>query len=120
MHPGQRLIEAQHIDVLADHLARVARGEITRLIINMPPRSLKSFATSIALPTWLLGKNPNRQIISVAGTKELAADFEAATKALVATSRCRALFPHLKLEGRSATSACPTVADASRRRSVAR
>ena len=101
MHPGQRLVEAQHIDVLADHLARVARGEITRLIINMPPRSLKSFATSIALPTWLLGKNPNRQIISVAGTKELAADFEAATKALVASSRCRALFPHLKLEGRS-------------------
>jgi hypothetical protein len=101
MHPGQRLIEAQHIDILADHLARVARGEITRLIINMPPRSLKSFATSIALPTWLLGKNPNRQIISVAGTKELAADFEAATKTLVSSSRCRALFPHLKLEGRS-------------------
>ena len=39
--PGQRLVEAPQIDVLADHLARVARGEITRLIINMPPRSLE-------------------------------------------------------------------------------
>ncbi len=101
LHPGQRLVETPHIDVLADYLSRVARGEITRLIINMPPRSLKSFATSIALPTWLLGKNPGRQIMSVAGTKELAADFEAATKTLVASQRCRALFPHLKLEGRA-------------------
>lgn len=100
LHPGQRLVETPHIDVLADHLARVARGEITRLIINMPPRSLKSFATSIALPAWLLGKDPTRQIMSVAGTKQLAADFEAATNALIATPRCRALFPHMKFEGR--------------------
>lgn len=100
LHPGQKLVETPHIDVLADYLARVARGEITRLIINMPPRSLKSFATSIALPTWLLGKDPTRQIMSVAGTKELSRDFEASTKALLASSRCRALFPHLKLDGR--------------------
>lgn len=101
LHPGQRLVESRHIDVLADYLTRVARGEITRLIINLPPRSLKSLATSIALPAWLLGKSPRLQIMSIGGTKELAADFEAATKALVASSRCRALFPHLKLEGRS-------------------
>ncbi|PPD31325.1 MAG: hypothetical protein CTY20_00905 [Hyphomicrobium sp.] len=100
LHPGQRLVEATHIDILADHLDRIARGEITRLIINMPPRSLKSFSASIALPTWLLGKDPTRQIMSVAGTRELAADFETATRTLVAAPRCRALFPHLKLEGR--------------------
>ena len=101
LHPGQRLIESPHIDILADYLTRVARGEITRLIINLPPRSLKSLATSVALPAWLLGKNPRRQIMSIGGTKELATDFEAATKALVASSRRRALFPHLTLEGRS-------------------
>jgi len=100
LHPGQKLVETPHLDVIADYLARVARGEITRLIINMPPRSLKSLATSIALPTWLLGKDPKRQIMSVAGTKELARDFETATKALAASPRCRALFPHLRLDGR--------------------
>ena len=71
LHPGQKLIDTPHIDVPADHLARVARGDITRLIINMPPRSLKSFSASVALPAWLLGRDPTRQIISVAGTKEL-------------------------------------------------
>lgn len=100
LHRGQPLIDSWHINVLADHLARVARGEITRLVINMPPRSLKSIATSVALPVWLLGKNPKRQILSVAGTKALAADLEAASRALVSSARCRALFPHLEFEGR--------------------
>lgn len=101
LHPGQKLVETPHIEVLADTLARVARGEITRLIINLPPRSLKSFATSIALPSWLLGKDPTKQIMSVTGTRELSADFETATRTLLGSARCRALFPHLKLEGRT-------------------
>lgn len=100
LHPNQTLIEAPYIDMLADHLVRVARGEITRLIINMPPRSLKSFATSVVLPAWLLGRDPTRQIISVAGTKELAADFENATSTLIKAPRCRAIFPHLTPENR--------------------
>lgn len=100
LHPGQKLIDTPHIDVLTDHLARVARGEITRLIINMPPRSLKSFSASVALPAWLLGRDPTRQIISVVGTKELASDFEAATRELIKGPRCRAVFPHLTPDGR--------------------
>ena len=100
MHPGQKLIETPHIDVLADHLVQVANGQITRLIINMPPRSLKSFSTSVALPAWLLGRDPTKQIISVTGTRELAADFEMATRQLPTTPRCRAIFPHLQPDGR--------------------
>lgn len=100
LHQGQKLVETPHIDILADHLVRVASGEITRLIINMPPRSLKSFSTSIALPAWLLGRDPTKQIISVAGTKALASDFELATRELIKSPRCRAVFPHLTPEGR--------------------
>lgn len=100
LHPGQKLIETPHIDVLADHLTRVARGEITRLIITMPPRSLKSFAASIALPAWLLGKYPTKKVMSVAGTRELAADFDLATRTLFNSARYRGLFPHIKNDGR--------------------
>lgn len=100
LHPQQNFVDAAHIHVLADYLTRVAKGEIKRLIINMPPRSLKSFSTSIALPTWLLGRDPTKQIISVAGTRELAADIEMATRSLMATPRCQSLFPHLKPGGR--------------------
>jgi len=52
-----------HIDCVCEHLRAVERGEIQNLIINMPPRSLKSVAVSIAWPAWLLGQNPSEQII---------------------------------------------------------
>ena len=100
LNPKPPLVDTWHIDVLADHLERVAKGEITRLIINLPPRSLKSLAASIALPVWMHGRNPELKIMSIAGSRELAGDFERATQELLRSQRCRALFPHLKAEGR--------------------
>ncbi len=96
LYPGTPLVDSWHIEVLADHLARVARGEITRLIINMPPRSLKSFTTSVAFPVWLLGRNPTQQIIVAAGTRDLTIDLATLTDNLMGLPRCQGLFPHLK------------------------
>lgn len=100
LNPKTELVETWHIDVLADYLERVSKGEITRLIINLPPRCLKSLAASIALPVWMHGRNPELKIMSIAGSRELAGDFERATQDLLRSPRCRALFPHLKPEGR--------------------
>lgn len=100
LHPGQPLVDAWHIDVVAEHLERVAKGEITRLIINLPPRSLKSLSASIALPVWMLGRDPRLKIMSVAGSRDLARDFETASRSLIASQRCRALFPYLRMEDR--------------------
>lgn len=99
LHPGQALVDTWHIDVVAEYLDRVARGKIKRLIINLPPRTMKSLSTSIALPVWLLGRNPRLKIMSVAGTRELTRDFDQATRELIGSPRCRALFPHLKIGG---------------------
>ena len=101
LNPNQQLIDTWHIDVLAGYLERVAKGEITRLVINLPPRSLKSLAASIALPVWMHGRNPGLKIMSIAGSRELAGDFERATQDLIKAPRCQALFPHLKPEGRA-------------------
>ncbi len=96
LNANTSLIDTWHIDVIADYLDRVAKGEITRLIINLPPRCLKSLAASIALPVWMLGRDPNLKIMSIAGSKELGGDFERATLDLMKSERCRGLFPHLK------------------------
>jgi hypothetical protein len=48
-----------HIEVLAADLEACRRGEIKRLIINVPPRSLKSHCATVAFPAWLLGQNPS-------------------------------------------------------------
>jgi hypothetical protein len=44
-----------HIEVIAAELEACWRGETKRLIINVPPRSLKSQAASVAFPAWLMG-----------------------------------------------------------------
>jgi hypothetical protein len=56
--PGQTYIPTWHIEAIARQLERVRSGELTRLIINMPPRSLKSIAASVAFPAFILGLEP--------------------------------------------------------------
>jgi len=70
--PGQRYVSGWHIDAVAWRLERVRRGEIRRLIINMPPRSLKSIAASVAFPAFVLGLDPSRRIICVSYSGDLA------------------------------------------------
>ena len=53
--PGQAFVPAWHLQAIGWQLERVRRGEIRRLIINMPPRSLKSVAGSVAFPAFVLG-----------------------------------------------------------------
>ena len=45
-------IEGKHHRVIAEKLEKVARGEIKRLIINMPPRHSKSEFASYLMPAW--------------------------------------------------------------------
>ena len=60
-----RLVPNWHLEAIADALEKVMRGEILRLLILLPPRSLKSILTSVALPAYILGHDPPR-VFSVA------------------------------------------------------
>ena len=51
-------ISGRHHKIMADAFERVARGELKRLIINMPPRHTKSEFASYLLPAWFLGRFP--------------------------------------------------------------
>jgi predicted phage terminase large subunit-like protein len=70
--PGQTFIRSWHLEAIAYQLERVRRGEIKRLIINMPPRSLKSIMASVAFPSFILGLDPTRRIICASYSGELA------------------------------------------------
>lgn len=61
--PGSEYKPNWHVECITEHLQAVERGEIRSLIINMPPRFLKSICVSIAWPAYLLGRNPTTQII---------------------------------------------------------
>jgi predicted phage terminase large subunit-like protein len=63
---------AAHQLLLISYLEKIARGEINRLIVCMPPGSAKSTYTSILLPPWFLANNPHKSIIAASHTIELA------------------------------------------------
>ena len=54
-----------HIELIAAQLAAVHYGRIRRLLVNLPPRHLKSHLASIAFPAWCLGHRPDIQILCV-------------------------------------------------------
>jgi hypothetical protein len=60
-----------HIEVIGAALEDCRQGRMRRLIINVPPRSLKSLTASVAFPAWLLGHNPSTKIISASYGQDL-------------------------------------------------
>jgi len=82
--------------VLGSSLARCLQGGRRRLIVNMPPRTLKSSYASVALPAYALAVRPELKIICIAGHRGLANDHHAKTLALMTHPSYRALFPHVK------------------------
>jgi predicted phage terminase large subunit-like protein len=71
LNPETPFLRNWHIQLIAAKLEACRRGEIKRLIINVPPRSLKSLCTSVAFVAWLLGHNPSEQIVCVSYSQEL-------------------------------------------------
>jgi hypothetical protein len=72
LSPGQPFIPTWHLEAIACQLERVRQGKVRRLIINMPPRSLKSITASVAFPAFVLGHDPSRRIICVSYSGDLA------------------------------------------------
>ena len=56
LHPGTEFLPNWHHEAICYQLEEVIRGHNTRLIINLPPRSLKSHFVSAALPAFILGE----------------------------------------------------------------
>ncbi len=74
-HAWPAFIQGAHHKTMAEAFERVARGELKRLIVNMPPRHTKSEFASYLLPAWFLGQHPEKKVIQTAHTAELAVGF---------------------------------------------
>ena len=93
LSPGQIFVPNWHLDAIAYQLERVRQGEATRLIINMPPRSLKSIMASVAFPAFVLGHDPTRRIICVSYSGDLAKKHANDFRAVLETRWYQDLFP---------------------------
>jgi predicted phage terminase large subunit-like protein len=97
-HVYENFIEGAHHRVIAEKLERVARGELKRLIINMPPRHSKSEFASFLMPAWFLGRNPKLKIIQATHNTELAVRFGRKVRDLIDDPAYKEIFPNTNLK----------------------
>jgi len=94
--PGTPYLPNWHIDAIVHQLMRIRAVEITRLLINQPPRSLKSISVSVAYVAWLLGHDPTRRIIVVSYSNDFAAELHRQFRMVIDAPWYRALFPAMR------------------------
>ena len=94
--PGTTYLPNWHIYAIVHQLMRIHTGEVSRLLINQPPRSLKSICVSVAYTAWVLGHDPTRRIIVVSYSAELAAELHRQFRMVIDAPWYRALFPAMR------------------------
>ena len=91
-HIWPEFIEGEHHKIIADKFDKLAKGEIKRLIVNMPPRHTKSEFASTLLPAWMIGREPKLKIIQTTHTGELAVRFGRKAKTLIDSPEYQEIF----------------------------
>ena len=92
LNAGAAYLSSWHIEAMAAKLERVRDGGGARLIINVPPRHLKSLAASIALPAWLLGRDPALSIVNVTYGQDLSDKFARDCRTVMTSEWYQSLF----------------------------
>ena len=61
VEPMTPFVPGWHIDAIVEHLEAVSRGQIRNLLINVPPRHMKSLLVSVFWPAWEWIRFPERR-----------------------------------------------------------
>lgn len=102
LYPGVKFQPAPYLSLLAARLQELAHGRVQNLIVTLPPRGLKSFLVSIALPAWLIGLDATRQVMAVSYAQSLADGHGRERLKLFRSDFYRAVFGEVLMPGGSA------------------
>ena len=85
IEPGTPLMWNWHLDTLCGYLEATMDKHVhlTRLIINIPPGSLKSVLVSVMFPAWMWIKNPSKRVLGVSNSQDLAIRDSRRTKQII-------------------------------------
>lgn len=97
LNPGTFWHSNWHQEAISYQLEKVRRGLCRRLIITLPPRSLKSHFGSVALPAYVLGHDPSKKIICVSYSQDLAGKHASDFRRLMESDWYRLIFPGVRL-----------------------
>ena len=97
LEPGRTLVSGWPIEAIAEHLEAVTRGEIRKLLITVPPGSMKSLLTRAFWPSWSWIAQPSLRYIGASYAEALAARDNRRAKMIVESPLYQRLFPHVRL-----------------------
>ena len=83
----------KHHEEISEALMAVERGELKKLMIQMPPRSGKSHLSSELFPAWLFGRNPDRFMINCSYSADLSNVFSRNCRNYLNSQYFRQVFP---------------------------
>jgi predicted phage terminase large subunit-like protein len=95
MQPDYKV--GKHHRILANLLMQLADGSKDRVCVNIPPRHGKSQLVSIYFPAWFIGRQPNKKVLMVSHTTDLAVDFGRKVRNIIDTDAYRQIFPTVNL-----------------------
>lgn len=85
IEPNTPLAWNWHLDAICEYLEAVARAEILRLIVNLPPRSGKSLLASVLWPAWVWAKHPSTRWLCASYSASLAIKFSVDRRTVIAS-----------------------------------
>jgi predicted phage terminase large subunit-like protein len=94
--PGTPFLDNWHIDAIVHCLEQALAGKMPRLIVNLPPRHLKSLLLSVMWPAFVMGHDPTAKFICVSYSDELARSLARDFRRLVESDWYPAVFPEFK------------------------
>ncbi len=98
LNPNSEFVDNWHLQALCEYLAAMQNGDITRLIINIPPRSLKSIAITVGWSSFLLGHNPASKIITASYSQAISLKHASDVRSLLQSPWYKNSFPQLKIQ----------------------
>ena len=93
---GQPLRPGRHIELFAAEMQLAAAGRTSRLMINAPPRSLKSFVAVVATTAWMLGRRPSFKAMIVTHAETLGLAHTEGVRKLLAADWYQRVFPQTR------------------------
>ncbi|MDA7845229.1 phage terminase large subunit [Rickettsiales bacterium] len=97
INPGIVFLHNWHLDLICDALQSCVDGDGGRLILNIPPRYLKSVCVSVAFPAWILANDPTKRIIVCSYSKALSLKHAADCRAIMKSDWYRDFFPDSRI-----------------------
>jgi predicted phage terminase large subunit-like protein len=97
LHPATDFLPNWHVTLIGEYLEACRRREIRKLIINMPPRMLKSMTVSVAWPAYLLGHDPSERIMAASYAAGLSVKNGLDCRNIIQSEWYRQVFPDMRI-----------------------